>query len=404
MRIRLHRILKLFDLQIRMGNEMLLERLKKRQRGQIRAVDFVVSLLLFLLMLSQLVLIIINVQSGIIYSEGVSLTYDELDLLGRSLLQEEGDPYWGYNRVLPNSFGLSADDSQHYLALDAAKISRIITGTSFSISSVSGFEMYDYDTLKSSLNLKTSLDFLLAIYPCIDLEVNVSTINATANNVELLVTNPHNIPISNAQAHFFVLDLFTGNIVQKYVFLTNNDGKINSDYQKPINEHMIFIIVEKGALWGMTWGTTDNDIIVGFPSNTTIWGGAINSTTLLVTDILELTGTLDSHYLSFIYKDTQSNYSNVTLDISGNSDGNESISVPNEGIVTFFSIASFNNVYRVGIGSFPAILDRDQTNGIFYQMFGKLIPSTRIKSMLSKTYPIIVRGTLMRCKITLWSE
>jgi hypothetical protein len=397
-------MLKLFDLQIRMGNEMLLKRYKDRRRGQIRAVDFVVSLLLFILMLSQLILIIINVQSGIIYGKGISITYDELDVIGRSLLQEEGDPYWGYNRVLPNSFGLAADDSQHYLALDAAKISRIITGTSFSIPSVSGFEMYDYDTLKSSLNLNTNLDFLLAIYPCIDLEVNVSTIDTTTNNVELLVVNPHNTPISNAQAHFFVIDLSTGSVVQKYVATTDSDGKISSNYQKPINEHIIFIIVENGALWGMTWGSTDNDIIVGSSSNTTIWGGAINSTTLLVTDILELTGTLDSHYLSVIYKDTQSNYSNVTLDISGQSDGNETISIPNEGIVTFFSIASFNNIYRVGIGSFPAILDRDQTNGIFYQMFGKSIPGTRIESMLSKTYPIIVRGTLMRCKITLWSE
>jgi len=332
------------------------------------------------------------------------LTYDELDIIGRSILQEKGEPYWGYNRALPEAFGLAADDSQHYLALDAAKISRIITGTSFPIPTISGFEMYDYDLLRSTIINNPDLEFQLAIYPCINPEVNVSTVNNTANIAEVSAKNPHKAPISNALVHFFIIDLTNGKVVQKNIAKTDSEGKTSNEYQKPIGEHLIFIIVEKGDLWGMTWGYLDTDIIAGPQSQTTIWGGAINSSALLISDILDISGTLDNHYLSVIYKDTQSNYSNLTLDITDKVDGNETISIPNEGIVTFFSIASINDIYRVGIGSFPAILDRDQTSGIFYQIFGKLNPSVRTKSMLSKMYPIIVRGTLMRCKITLWSE
>ncbi|MFX0185795.1 MAG: hypothetical protein ACFE95_22145 [Candidatus Hodarchaeota archaeon] len=383
---------------------MFIRRLKRRRRGQIRAVDFVVSLLLFLLMLSQLVLIIISIQSNIRNRELRSLTYDELDIIGRLILQENGEPYWGYNRALPETFGLAADSSQHYLALDAAKISRIITGTSFPISTVSGFEMYDYDTLRSTIINNPDLEFQLAIYPCIDAEMNVSTVNNTANIAEVFAKNPHNAPISNALVHFFIIDLTTGNVVQKNTVTTDSGGKTSNEYQKPIGEHLVFSIIEKGDLWGTTWGYLDTNIIAGSSSQTTIWGGAVNSSALLITDILQISGVLDTHYLSVIYKDTQSNYSNLTLDISDKFDGNETISMPNDGIVIFFSISNINNIYRVGIGSFPAILDRDQTSGTFYQMFGKLNPSVRTKSMLSKTYPIIVRGTLMRCKITLWSE
>jgi len=91
---------------------MVFSRLKKRRCGQIRAVDFVVSLFLFLLMLSQLILIIINVQSSIRTGTIGTLTYEELDIFGRKLLFEEGDTNWGYLQKLPRTFGL-ADSNSH---------------------------------------------------------------------------------------------------------------------------------------------------------------------------------------------------------------------------------------------------------------------------------------------------
>ena len=80
--------------------------LKRRRRGQVRAIDFMVSLLLFLLMLSQLILVIVNVQTGLNSQMKDDLSFTELDIFGRSLLQEEGTPQWGYKQDLPSSFGL----------------------------------------------------------------------------------------------------------------------------------------------------------------------------------------------------------------------------------------------------------------------------------------------------------
>lgn len=393
---------------------MLISRLKKQQRGQIRAVDFIVSLLLFLLMLSQLILIVVNVQSGIKSGSYNTISYEELDSFGRLLLQESGDTFWGYQRSLPDTFGLSIDQPQSHLVLDAAKIARIITETSFPISSIAGFEMYDYDTLKESLNLNSEWDFQLSIQPFIDVEVSISEINSTANKASVIAKNHFSNPIVGAESHFFIVDLIGGNIISEGITLTDNDGETFKEYlipniNDPDREHIVFVIIKKEALWGLQWGylsssPLNENVIIGKESNTTIWGGGINSSALLLTDILEVTSTPDSHYLSIIYENTIDEYSNLTLNLESQVDGNETIIIPNKGLVVFFSITRTLNNFRVGIGSYPAILDNDHTRGLFYPIFGKLNPDNQVKSMLSKTYPIIVRGTLMQCQLTLWSE
>ena len=385
---------------------MFFSRLKKRRCGQIRAVDFIVSLFLFLLMLSQLILIIINVQFGVRRSTIGTLTYEELDIFGRQLLLEEGDTNWGYLQNLPTTFGLADPCSLSHLTLDSAKIARLITSTSFSIFHSSGFEIYDYETLKETIGLERGYEFQLGFYTLLETEVDVST----SNVAQVQVKNTYNTPISNAQVYFFTIDLTNGEVISEGSTLTDSNGVTSlqlSDPTKndPEGEHIVVVIVEKGPLWGMNWGypdLTSEKVIIGPSSNTTVWGGGIDSSRLLATDIVE--GTPDSRFLSIIYQNSTSSYSNRTIDLITASEGNETISIPNEGLVALISIASTNNEYRVGIGSYPAILDRDLTSGIFYRVFGELIPSKRIKSMLSKAYPVIVRGTLMRCQLTLWSE
>ncbi len=384
---------------------MYFSRLKKRRRGQIRAVDFVVSLFLFLLMLSQLILIVINVQTGIRTSSG-TVTYEELDIFGRQLLLEEGDQDWGYYQTLPSTFGLADKNVQSYLSLDSAKIARLVTGTPIPISFVSGYEMYDYTTLIETIGLKKNYDFQLGFFPLLYPKVRVSSTNFAQVNVQ----NTYNISISDVRVNFFTIDLTNGNIILEGETLTDSNGDTSLQLSDPTEdiqggEHIVFVIVEKGPLWGMNWGFHDpisDEVIVGSSSSTTIWGGGTNSTSLLVTDILGVAP--DSHFLSIIYQNSTSGYSNKTINLGTALDGNETTSIPNEGLVAFISTIRTDNQYQVGIGSYPTILNRISTDGIFYRVFGELIPGSRTKSMLSKSYPVIVRGTLMSCQLTLWSE
>jgi len=264
--------------------------------------------------------------------------------------------------------------------------------------------MYDYTTLKETVGLEREYDFKLGFYPLLEPEITVST----SDFAQVKVTDTYNAPISNAQVNFFTIDLTNGDVISEGSTLTDSRGDTTLQLSDPTRndpkgEHIVFIIVEKGPLWGMNWGfhdPTSETVIIGSTSTTAVWGGGINTSSLLITDRLEETP--DSHFLSIIYQNSTSCYFNKTMDLSTAYEGNETVSIPNEGLITFFSIARINDEYQVGIGTYPSILDRDSTSGIFYQVFGELIPNERIKSMLSRLYPIIVRGTLMRCQLTIW--
>ncbi|MFX1517449.1 MAG: hypothetical protein ACFFC6_14180 [Promethearchaeota archaeon] len=383
---------------------MYFSRLKKRRGGQIRAVDFVVSLFLFLLMLSQLILLVINIQIRISSSAIDTVAFEELDIFGRQLLLEEGDQDWGYYQALPSTFGLADSNENTYLTLDGAKIARIITGTPNPVGVVSGYEMYDYSTLKETIGLQSDFDFQIGLYPLLYPDISVSS----NNFAEVSVKNIYDIPTSDVRVHFFTIDLTNGEVISEGETLTNSDGDTSLQLSDPTasiqgGEHFVFIIVEKGPLWGMNWGFNDptsDEVVFGASSTTTIWGGAIHSTSLLVTDILAVTP--DSHFLSIIYQNSTSGYSNKTINLATALDGNETISIPNEGLVAFISVARNDNQYQVGIGSYPAILDRDSSDGSFYQVFGELEIGSKTKSLLSKIYPVNVRSTLMSFQLTLW--
>jgi hypothetical protein len=165
--------------------------------------------------------------------------------------------------------------------------------------------------------------------------------------------------------------------------------------------------LKKKPLWGIDWYYYDptpfsESVIIGNPSDTTLWACGINSSTLLICDVL--TSTPELHFLSIIYENAETSFSQFTIDLGNQVEANETISIPNEGLVAFFSIAKVNNVFHVGIGTFPSILDYNLNMGSYYSIFGNLNPSESVKSMLSKIYPIIVRGTIMICQLTLWSE
>lgn len=389
-------------------------KLKKRRRGQIRAVDFIVSLLLFLLMLTQIILIIINIQSDVISAGIEDISYEELDIFGRQLLEQEGDSFWGYDKKLPTSFGLADPISSTPLTISAAKIARLITGTTFPISDVTGYEMFDYNSLRDIINLDSKFDFQIGFSPFLEVNVISSKISIEEARAEVIVSNHQNMPISDANAYFYTIDLITGNSIFEGVLLTNSTGGASVDYPIPNfndddNEHITIVIVKKTALWGMNWvyskaGLPTTLVSIGSESSTTIWGGGINSSSILISDKLEVTDTPDNHFLSVIYENTSSEFSTKLIDLGISYDSNETITIPDLGLVFFISIVRVDSSFEVGIGSYPAILDRNSNGGMFYHIFGESNPSREVKSMLSKIFPIVVRGTLMQCQLTLWRK
>jgi hypothetical protein len=362
-------------------------------------------------MLSQLILVIINVQTGLNSQLKDDLTFTELDTFGRSLLQQEGTPQWGYNQDLPSSFGLAESAIFPSLTLDASKIARLITGTSFPISAISGFEQFSYDSVKNLLGLGNDQEFQLSILPLLEISMIITAENVSAYQTRVNITNVNNLPIEESKVSFFTLDLTTGNIILAGIDFSDRDGKaskayIDPNFNIPDGEHLSIVIAEKGPLWGITWdspSSNSDDILIGRESNATIWAGGLNSSSLLISDVHEVVGTPDEHFLSYIYKNNQGGFSNESITPISMFDANETVSIPKNGIVVFFSITKNDGKYKVGIGTFPAVLDNNQDSGDFYNVFGNLMEDPRDKTRISKDFPIYIRGTLMKCRIILWS-
>ncbi len=390
---------------------MIFQLLNKKRKGQMRAVDFVISLFLFLLMLSQLLLIIINIQSNINRTDVGTISYDDLDNFSRMILQESGTDDWGYLKNLPNNFGLATSHYYGYFALDAAKIARLISGTG--ISTISGMNNYDYETLKDVIKLSGKREFQISLQQSLKISLTLISVNQTHNRVEFVVTNPYNTPIPKANSKVIVVNLKDAQLLYGEDLLTNSTGGSSYTYEiphfnDPDGQHVILVVAETGVLWGVNWGSIDSvfpQAFIGSSSSTTIWGGGINSSALLVSDTLPTTDTPVNHFISIIYKDTLHSYSSHFLDLGSISwDGNETILLPETGLVILLSISQYTDYYRVGIGTYPAILDKTEEQGQYYNTLGHISDNIRIKALLSKTYPVIVRGLLMRCQITLWSE
>ncbi|WP_455140051.1 hypothetical protein [Candidatus Hodarchaeum mangrovi] len=390
---------------------MIFQLLNKKRKGQMRAVDFVISLFLFLLMLSQLLLIIINIQSNINRTDVGTISYDDLDNFSRMILRESGTDDWGYLKNLPNNFGLATSHYYGYFALDAAKIARLISGTG--ISTISGMNNYDYETLKDVIKLSGKREFQISLQQSLKISLTLISVNQTHNRVEFVVTNPYNTPIPKANSKVIVVNLKDAQLLYGEDLLTNSTGGSSYTYEiphfnDPDGQHVILVVAETGVLWGVNWGSIDSvfpQAFIGTSSSTTIWAGGINSSALLVSDTLPTTDTPVNHFISIIYKDTLHSYSSHFLDLGSMSwDGNETILLPETGLVILLSISQYTDYYRVGIGTYPAILDKTEEQGQYYNTLGHISDNIRIKALLSKTYPVIVRGLLMRCQITLWSE
>ncbi len=385
--------------------------LKRRRRGQVRAIDFIVSLLLFMLMLSQLILVVINVQSGLNSQMRNNLNYKELDTFGRILLQEEGNQFWGYQQSLPETFGLAQSKAISSINLDAAKISRIITGTTFPTYLISGFEQFDYPSVKNILGLDAKQDFQLSLQPYLELSISITEVSSAIYESTTQVTDANNyLPLKECQVHFFTLDLTTGFIRIDGTKNTDENGQASLEYDNPnlndpFGRHISIAVAEKGPIWGVTWKlppSNHENVLLGHDSNATIWIGGLNSSSILVSDRHDLQETPETHFLSYIYKNTQGSFTNRSINLPSLFEGNETIQVPNEGLVFCFSIVKVNDQFKVGIGTFPAILDFDLSSGSFYQVFGKISESSREITKLSKSYPVYIRGTVMRCWLTLW--
>ena len=196
---------------------------RRGKRGQARAIDFVVSLSLFLLVTSQLFLIIITSTSPFTTTPERQTLDEKAELLANNLITNSGTPQdWGFNLSSQTPFtifGLSqVSNTPETQVLDASKIARLdprlVTNP---IATALSIYYIDYSQARSSLGLDIS--FKLQILPLISLNITSST------NTSFIakVTDYNNNPLENITLQNYVVHP-NGSVISNWQSNTNSNG------------------------------------------------------------------------------------------------------------------------------------------------------------------------------------
>lgn len=381
--------------------------LHRKRKGQVRAIDFTVSLLLFLIMLSQILLILFNIRFSMSNENIYSIGSDDIDSIHNKLFNTEGSGNWGYLNSIPSEFGLKRVNIKSGLYIDQAKLSHLIPeiqlSTQFSSSYIS------YDILKGMINLDSGFEFNIAIKTLLNVEINVSN----TNEVTIGVFNDKNEPSVLCQISYFSVRLIDSHITLEGSTHSDSTGKISFILDNEITtqdeDYIIIGIARKGKIWGIGSGfkdNLDNEILfIGENSNIDLWCGSSNNSNILISDTIATQGGLDNHSLSIIYPNSTNGYI-MDKRVFGTAVGvaDENFLIPNEDLVVIISSGYYQengiDKYNIRIASYPTLFSNSEDFGIFGESTNNKIEiGTFVKS-----YPIIIRGLLHKCYLTGWRD
>ncbi|MFQ5976302.1 MAG: hypothetical protein ACE5J5_08315, partial [Candidatus Hydrothermarchaeales archaeon] len=219
---------------------------RSKSRGQVRAIDFTVSVFLFILVISQLVLLIFNSEI-ILFSEKEINLNENVDLLAERILGFEGTQNWGIKASTPEKFGLADAGSMGNLVLDAAKIARL-SGDLALLSETTGLASVNYRTLHNLLGLNQE-DFVFSIRSLFEISSTASLSDAAIH-----LENPNGAPVEGIPVRFYVCDLKTGLVDYQGTENTDSFGDASITITPPSGADPAFFVLaipQKGKLWGV---------------------------------------------------------------------------------------------------------------------------------------------------------
>ncbi|MEX2721679.1 MAG: hypothetical protein Q6362_009775 [Candidatus Wukongarchaeota archaeon] len=196
---------------------------KRGKRGQARAIDFVVSISLFLLVTSQLFLIIITSTSPFTTTSEKQTLEEKAELLANNLITSPGTPQdWGFNLSSQTPFTIfglgKASNTPEIQVLDASKIARLDPRLATNpLATALNIYHIDYSQAHSSLGLDIS--FKLQILPLINLNI------ASSTNTSFIakVTDYNNNPLENITLENYIVHP-NGSVTSNWQSNTNSSG------------------------------------------------------------------------------------------------------------------------------------------------------------------------------------
>ena len=394
------------------------------KRGQVRGLDFTISAFLFLIMLSQLILVVLNSQ---VVMEGLyeyRIEREEVNQLADRILGFPGTTGWGLSSTLPVAFGL-ADETTFSCGriLDSGKIARITTDMTIpTIRSLSGdYTLVNYSYVKSMLSL-TDYNFELRLRSLLNTTLSLSIPSPFNGDLtaSVQITNWRSEPVQEAKARFVICDPRNSQLYQAGSASSNYQGIITKDITIPDPillqsgdpEFIIVAGISLGSMWSVTSASTSETIQVRSVDISSVLLPSSSSQIRLTYQvqgliqgnhslgILNFGSTASQEPEEIIHRTTPSNINNSLTVETGARDTGFIVGM----ITTGRDSTAFDHKFEYRLLTLPGFLDDDGSDPGIYDTFKEDIRVSRtpIGDVALASYAVGSRGILFDAQIRMW--
>ena len=227
-----------------------------KRRAVVRTIDFLVSFTLFIILLTQFYLIIINMNLNI---AATNVTQENpAELFADRILSYSGAKDWGTKPGTPTSIGLASDYSHLSLNyfLDLAKLARLNPELQ-NLSINSQFSYIEPSALLANIVGNNSYaQFRITTRPLIQVSAKLNT-----GNTSMVVTAKSwsNSPMANINIDNYYVSLTDGAQINGANQTTNYSGQATVTIPGGLNHYVAIVYAHSQASWGITWVVIDND-------------------------------------------------------------------------------------------------------------------------------------------------
>lgn len=252
------------------------KKIKIRRRGVVRTIDFLVSFTLFIILLTQFYLIIINMNLNL---ATISTTEENpAQLFADKILSSSGSKDWGISAGVPQNFGLAPDQSHtgfnYYL--DLAKLAHLNSELQYLSINSSYSYITPNELLSNVTGSQSNVQFRITTSPIIQVQVS-ETHTATLASISISSLTWSNLSISNVDVNVYLVSLSTGSYSSYNTTVTGTNGKANVQEALTTDDYVAIIFAHSQDSWGINWILIQNTAGPSTISATNITSFSLNN-------------------------------------------------------------------------------------------------------------------------------
>lgn len=250
---------------------------KIRRKAVVRTIDFLVSFILFIILVTQFYLIIININLNLASTS--TKQENPAQQLASKILGSTGSSNWGTTNGDPATFGLASDNYYSSLNpyLDLTKFSRLNKELNY-LDIANQYSFIEPDTLISNLTgNQGGVEFRLSTRPVIQIIVNSVLVGGTSSTISVRAMTWGNSTLSNIDIDVYHVLLSDGSNIAKVSSTTDINGEATIVTTIGANNYVAVIYAHSKDSWGITWseinngaGTISSSLISSFMMNNPI--------------------------------------------------------------------------------------------------------------------------------------